>query len=112
MAWYRAKQRANRKTKVQPSQESRYKANPRKQPGECFTPTSYRQSIQRAAKRAKVEHWFPYQLRHLAGTVIRDALGVEAAQAVLGHSRAAMTEHYAKQSLQKAIDAAKVAPKL
>ena len=112
MAWYRAKQRVNRKTKVQPSQESRAKANPRKQPGECFTPTSYRQSIQRAAKRAKTEHWFPYQIRHLAGTVIRDALGVEAAQAVLGHSHAAMTEHYAKQSLQKAIDAAKVAPKL
>ena len=112
MAWHRARQRANRKTKVQPSQVSRANGNPRKQPGECFTSTSYRQSIQRAAKRAKVQHWFPYQIRHLAGTVIRDALGVEAAQAVLGHSRVSMTEHYAKQSLQKAIDAAKVAPKL
>jgi integrase len=44
--------------------------------------------------------------------VVREALGVEAAQAFLGHSRAAMTEHYAKQSLNKAIEAAKVAPSI
>ena len=88
------------------------KANPKRQPGEKYTPDSYRQAIERAAKNAGTDHWFPYQLRHTAGTVIREALGVEAAQAMLGHSRAAMTEHYAKQSLEKAIEAAKAGPSL
>ena len=112
VTWWLATKRANRKSKVQPSQESRAKASPSKEPRECFDSHSYRQSIQRAAKRAKVESWHPYQLRHLAGTVVRDALGIEAAQALLGHSHAAMTEHYAKQNETKAIEAARHAPKL
>lgn len=114
MAWFRAKQAAERTTPPNTGNGpgKNRKANPKKQPGLCFTATSYRQAIQRAAKRAKVAHWHPYQLRHTAGTHIREALGVEAAQALLGHSRAAMTEHYAKQSEQKAIEAARVAPKL
>ena len=112
MAWFRTNQRASRKSKVQPSQASRTKADPKKQPGEKYTPTSYRQSIQRAAKTAEVELWHPYQLRHLAGTVVRDALGIEAAQALLGHSELRMTEHYAKQTEAKAIEAAQHAPKL
>jgi integrase len=112
VAWWLATKRANRKSKVQPSQESRAKENPQKQPGERYNATTYRQSIQRAAKRAKVEQWHPYQLRHLAGTVVRDALGIEAAQALLGHSKASMTEHYAKQNESKAIEAAQHAPKL
>ena len=112
VAWWQATKRANRKTKVQPSQEFRAVENPRKKPGECFDSHGYRQAIQRAAKRAAVEAWHPYQLRHLAGTVVRDALGIEHAQALLGHSHASMTEHYAKQNESKAIEAAKSAPKL
>ncbi|MEO1525809.1 MAG: site-specific integrase [Planctomycetota bacterium] len=114
MAWFRAKQRAERKTPQSCGNRpgTNRVAKPKKEPGESYTPTSYRQSIQRAAKRAKVESWTPYQLRHLAGTVIREALGVEAAQAMLGHSRAAMTEHYAKQTEAAAIEAAKAAPQL
>ena len=112
VAWWQATKRASRKSRVQPSQESRAKENPRKQPGDRYDATSYRQSIQRAAKRAKVEPWHPYQLRHLAGTVVRAALGIEAAQALLGHSQLSMTEHYAKQSESKAIEAAQHAPKL
>ncbi len=54
----------------------------------------------------------PYQLRHLAATVVREALGIEATQALLGHSQIAMTEHYAKLTEAKAIEAAKHAPKL
>jgi len=112
LAWFRSMQRVKRKSKVQPSQASRAVDSPHKQPGQRFTADSYRQAITRAAKRASVPHWHPYQLRHLAATFIRDALGVEAAQAMLGHSRAAMTEHYAKQNEQKSIDAAKSAPTL
>lgn len=112
MAWWYATLRSNRKSKVQPSQVSRAKAKPRKLPRDCYDSNSYRQSIQRAAKRAGVESWHPYQLRHLAGTVVREALGIEAAQALLGHSQLSMTEHYAKLSESKAIQAANVAPKL
>lgn len=86
------------------------KQRPKKQPGEKYTAHSYRQSIQRAASKAKVKKWFPYQLRHLAATEVREALGVESAQALLGHSRADMTQHYAKVSETKAIAAARVAP--
>jgi integrase len=112
VAWFRANQRASRQSKVQPSQQSRATEKPIKQPRESFDAHSFRQSIQRAAKLAGVPKWHPYQLRHLAGTVVRDALGIEAAQALLGHSHAAMTEHYAKQSESKAIEAANAAPKL
>ena len=112
MAWWQAKRRANRKSKVQPSQLDRSKENPRKEPGDCFDSNSYRQSIQRAALRAGVESWHPYQLRHLAATTVRDALGPEAAQALLGHSHISMTEHYAKVSERKAIEAAQHAPSL
>ena len=112
MAWWQASKRADRKSKVQPSQVSRAKENPRKGPGERFDANSYRQSIQRAAMRAGVESWHPYQIRHLSGTFVRDALGPEAAQALLGHSHISMTEHYAKVSESKAIEAARHAPTL
>lgn len=114
MAWALAKRSANRTTPLSCGNKpgSNRSARPAKQPGEHFTHGSYRQAIQRAAKTAGVPKWNPYQLRHLAATVIREALGVEAAQAALGHSHASMTEHYAKQSLAKAIEAAKAAPTL
>lgn len=114
MAWKRAVNSANRTTPMSCGNRAgtNRKTAPAKQPGECYDHGSYRQAIQRAAKAAGVAKWNPYQLRHLAATVIREALGVEAAQAALGHSHADMTEHYAKLSLAKAIEAAKAAPKL
>ncbi len=112
VAWWLAQKRSARKTKVQPSQQSRAMENPRKAPGERYTSHSYRQSIQRAAKRAGVEQWHPYQVRHLAITAVRDALGIKAAQAFAGHSHLSMTQHYAKLSEAKAIEASKAALKL
>jgi len=88
--------------------------------GHCFlnsvgTPwnkDTYRFSVQRACDRANVKRWTPYQLRRTAAQVVRDKLGAEAAQALLGHSRMDMTEVYAKASEARAIEAAKVTPKL
>jgi integrase len=88
------------------------KESPKRQPGDCYTKDSYGQAIQRACKKAKVAHWTPYQLRYTAATAVRDALGVESAQALLGHSHVAMTEHYAQQSESKAIQAANALPGL
>lgn len=112
VAWWLAQKRSQRKSKVQPSQQDRSKANPRKRPGTKYTPDSFRQAIQRAAKTAKVQRWHPYQLRHLAATAVREALGAEAAQALLGHRELNMTMHYAKVAEARAIEAAKAAPKL
>lgn len=112
MQWVLEQRRKNRKSKVQPSQKDRSKAEPKRKPGVQFKPASYYRAIREAAKKAGVSHWNPYQLRHTTGTAVRDALGVEAAQAILGHSHADMTQHYAKQTEAKAIEAAKVAPKI
>ncbi len=64
MAWWQAQKRTNRKSKVQPSQVSRAISDPKKKPRDRFDAHSYRQSIQRAAKRANVPSWHPYQIRH------------------------------------------------
>ncbi len=111
-AWLNAQKRSSRQTKVQPSQLNRKKDNPRKQPGERYDSMSYRKAIQTAAIKAGVKPWNPYQMRHLAGTVVRDALTAEHAQALLGHSEISMTEHYTKTAEKKAIEAAQHAPKL
>ncbi|HBJ34945.1 MAG TPA: integrase, partial [Planctomycetaceae bacterium] len=82
------------------------KESPKRQPGDRYTKDSYRQAIERACKKAKVAQWTPYQLRYTAATAVRDALGVESAQALLGHSHVTMTEHYAQQTEAKSIQAA------
>jgi integrase len=51
--------------------------NPRWQPGEKFRRDSYRNAIIRAAKKAGVPHWTPYQLRHTNLTHVRAALGID-----------------------------------
>ena len=112
MAWFREQQRKKRKSKVQPSQKNRKKAEPKRQPGLKYSAPSYYRAIQAAAKRAGVPRWYPYQLRHTAATVVRETLGVEAAAALLGHARTDMTEVYAKIGLDKAIEAAGAAPTL
>ncbi len=117
--WFRQQRAAARKTP--PNEGNRRGKGSRKnvrndatsrRPGSCFTRDSYRRAIERAALKAGVPHWFPYQLRHLALTEVREALGIEAAQALAGHSRPQMTEHYAKLSERKAIEAANATPRV
>ncbi len=51
-----------------------------------------------AADNWRAEHrWFPNQLRHSAATEIRKRFGLEAAQTVLGHSKADVTQVYAER---------------
>lgn len=80
--------------------------------GTPWNKDSYRIAVTRAAKAAKAPHWTPYALRHATAQAVRDVAGPEAAQALLGHSRLSTTEIYAQASEQKAIEAAKVVPKL
>ncbi len=123
------KRRASRQTPMTPSQRARkLKARPDRPPGSCYSKNAYRTAIWRACDRAflhpvlskidraeltpeqkaeliawrKVRRWHPHQLRHTAATAIRARFGLEAAQVILGHSKADVTQVYAERDLAKA----------
>lgn len=73
---------------------------------ECYSPDSYRRSIERACTKAKVPAWTPHRLRHNAATTFRAEFGLEAAQVMLGHQKASVTEIYAEKSEQLALEIA------
>jgi integrase len=100
-----ARMRAARKTPVQPSQRNRRKTRPRRAPAERYTKDSYARAIARACEKAGVPHWAPNRLRHGLGTRVRHEMGLEAAQVVLGHSKADVTQVYAERNQQLAREA-------
>ncbi len=102
--------RAARKSKVQPSQLARPKAqNPKRVPGSVYGVAAYGYAVRKAAALAGVPNWHPNQLRHTHATEVRRRYGLEAAQAALGHSRADVTQVYAERDLALA---AKVAAEI
>jgi integrase len=101
-----ASKREARKSKVQPSQVTRKKQNPRKVPGSQFKVESFGQAIARTCKAHGIPHWFPYQLRHAAGARARRMFGLDAAQALLGHKTISVTEHYAKLTVDDVVQVA------
>ncbi len=109
MAWFRAKLRSER---TGYGSYKKLKTEPKKIPGLCYTSHSYRQSIQRAVKEAKVEQWTPYQIRHLVGTMVGELLDLENAKALLGHADIATTQIYARSTREQSIKAANAAPSL
>jgi integrase len=93
----RAELRAGRKTPLTPSQKSRRrKPNPKRTPGDRYDRGAYRKAIRRVCIRLGIPIWFPHQLRHSAATSIRQQYGLEASQAVLGHSELATAQIYAE----------------
>lgn len=95
--------RRQRKTPVTPSQAARQKkARPKRAPGDAYTNQSYGKAVAEGCKKAGVTHWTPHQLRHTAATRIRREHGLEAAQVVLGHSRADVTQLYAESNKDRA----------
>ena len=72
-------------------------------PGRRYTRHSYRTAVQRACLRAGIAAWSPRQLRHTRATLIRQAYGLEAAKAVLGHADTKITEIYAERDLELAM---------
>ena len=106
-----AEKRANRKTKISPSQAARDKARAAKPSrySEFYTQYSYRQAIMYAIQKGnrqlsdgeKIPHWYPYQLRHTAATVTELAHSDEDAQALLGHQTVNMTKRYAHNQLAR-----------
>jgi integrase len=99
----KAKKRARRKTRVQPSQQARDERNAKKPPpvGKFYDVNTYRTAIHRACVVADVPKWSPHRLRHAAAARLFEAGEFEAARAVLGHSRLDMTRHYAASADRK-----------
>jgi integrase len=66
-----------------------------------------------AAERAelkgwiKAHSWHPNQIRHTVATNVRANYGLEAAQVLLGHSKADTTQVYAERDMTKAADVAR-----
>lgn len=102
--------------------------SPKVAPGDAYTVASYHRAIARAceladrsakAKATKagvkitpesrlVPRWHPHQLRHNYATNVRKEHGLEAAQILLGHSSALITDAvYAERDMNKAMKIAR-----
>jgi integrase len=94
-------------TKNYASQEGRYrrKAKPKRKPADSYTIQSYGYAVARACVKAGVPVWYPYRLRHTYGTIVRKQFGLEAAQVLLGHSRADVTQVYAEANRERGMKA-------
>lgn len=105
-AEWREKKRANRNSKVQPSQVKRAEVSAlrirKRSPGDHYTVTTYRRAIARACEKAQIPAWTPHRLRHTAGTDIRRQYDVDAASAVLGHRSVQSTQVYSANQSEKA----------
>ncbi|MCL2028466.1 MAG: site-specific integrase [Bacteroidales bacterium] len=111
MAELKAEKRANRTTKMTPSQKKRNKkraARPNRY-NEFYDQSSYRNAIRYGIAKVnkalpegeKIPNWSPHQIRHGAGTEIALKYGLENAQAQLGHTSMNTTKGYAHIQLAK-----------
>ena len=94
-----AMRRAKRKTPVQPSQANRKRPaeDLERVPRDHYEDHIYTAAIMRACKAAGVPHWHPNQIRHTFASEVRRLYGLEAAQVLLGHARADVTQVYAER---------------
>ena len=70
------------------------------------------EKIYRANKYNKIEQWHPNQLRHSCGVRLARARNLDAARVVLGHSRIATTEIYAKHMHTDQVQASQIMQQL
>jgi hypothetical protein len=113
--------RARRKGKVQPSQRNRRKHHRIRAPKTQYTKDGYARAVRRAIDKANREitkqateagitdpqlltHWHPNQLRHTRATEVRRQYGLEAAQVILGHAQADVTQIYAERDNALAVE--------
>jgi len=86
-----------------------------RRPDERYTTATYRRAITRAVDAAndareeqgiegRLPNWSPNQLRHLRAGEVEEQFGIEAANAVLGHTNIRTTEIYARRKLQIATE--------
>lgn len=96
------------------------KLKPKRKAGQLYTTQSYGRAIAKAVRLANerrtadekevepIPHWHPNQLRHSAATRFRVQFGLEAAQVILGHKRADVTQIYAERNTALALKVAAV----
>ncbi|MFQ5590270.1 MAG: tyrosine-type recombinase/integrase, partial [Phycisphaerae bacterium] len=70
-----------------------------------YTTRAYGQYIKHVCLRHGIQPWSPNRLRHNAATRLRKEFGLDVAQAVLGHTKADVTQVYAEVDLRKAASA-------
>ena len=102
MAWYAAQRESHRRPGQEPTSR-RTKRRIR----DHYDAGSYRRAIQRACRKAGVTPWHPHALRHTSASRVRKEFGLEAAQVLLGHSRADVTQIYAERDETKAAEVAR-----
>jgi len=118
----RARRAANRTTPLSCGNRAgtNCKLSPKRQANDQFVTASYGRAIARACDQAfpppkgtadvkawqTANRWAPNQLRHTAATEIRRRFGLEAAQVILGHAEAKITEIYAERDATKAREVA------
>lgn len=102
--WWRRRQRQSPMT---PSQAARTpKSQPMCKPKSYYSVASLGCAVKRACRRADVPEWSPMQLRHNAATEAREAMGLDAAQARLGHKSANITQVYATLTAKRSEEVA------
>lgn len=80
------------------------------EPGERLFPTTRGalcHAIHLGCRKAKVTRWSPNMVRHTVGTEVRSRFGLEAAQVLLGHTRADVTQTYAERDMRQAAEIAR-----
>jgi integrase len=82
------------------------KASPKRQPRDQYDKNSYKAAVARACVRAGIPVFRPNRIRHSFGTRVRRDYGLEAAQVLLGHSKADVTQLYAECNQALARDVA------
>ena len=94
-----AERRKNRKTPKGPwARARRRKKNPKRPPRLWYDKNAYGRAVRRACLKAGVPVWSPNRLRHSLATRVRQCYGLEAAQVILGHAKADITQVYAESN--------------
>ena len=100
------------------------KAKPQRTPRESYTKDSYARAIRRGVDKANkailadaeefqienptlLAYWAPNRLRHARATEVRRTYGLEAAQVILGHAKADVTQVYAERDSALAVEVMK-----
>jgi integrase len=106
-----AEKRANRKSKVTPSQAARDAARSAKPRSiaEFYNKDTYRQAVEYAINKAnktlpeaeQIPYWTPYRIRHQAATAIEIEENIDASMVLLDHASINTTRRYAHGRLEK-----------
>jgi len=91
--------RRNRTTRLTPSARARTrKEKPRRAPRQWYDKDAYGHAVRRACLKAGIPVWSPNRLRHSLASRVRQRFGLEAAQVILGHAKADVTQVYAERN--------------